>query len=300
MSLTPSIGISSVNNVPLQLKNNVNKQEFRQNVDQALQGNKLNKEQYKSIKDSMVNGRQSINEVLSQVGVASKDDLGKIFARKRNDGSVEINSLQKNMIKSIISDKAPLSEAAQKHIDDIKKEINPPQDRSDLKNRYSLDDCIFNPKINHALKEHCKKELCEENFNFLNDVKTTIQNPDKETLKSLYDQYIKSGSTNEVNVSYQNRLHAKQVFENPNSSVENMLGAVKGSFFEVKGVLSRDTYPRFKRDGIKNAMKTDAMELQGKERQNYFNNFIGGKFDMGAKAAIKQEADIVLKNLQSM
>jgi hypothetical protein len=304
-----NIGVS--NNIPLQLKDGVNKTEFIQKVNTAIQDGKLTKSEYKELKDSMVNGRQSLNELLSQVGIATKGDLESVFAKKglltklgeklgaapAPEASVKISDLQKKLISSVLSDKVILSQDAKDSIKEMKKDILP-VDRSKLSERYSLNDVLFSPQVSPIFKKHCEKEFSSENFNFIHDVKTSIENPDKETLKNIYNSYIKVGSDNEINVSSKARSNAKQVFDNPNSSMEDMLKAIVSPVKEIKGILG-DTYTRFLPQSMKDAMTADMQALPpGKEREHYFDNFVGTKFEGVAQKARHDDAERVLKAME--
>lgn len=311
MPIHNNVGVT--NNVRLDLGIGVSKANFRQKVDTALADNKLTKTEYDQIKSKMVNGKQSLNELLSNVGVASKAELGQIFANKslKNkivdkfksnvpEKSVEITPLQKSLIKSIISDKNPLNQDELKSQETFRK-LYKPADHNNKEQRYGLTDVLFNPKMSNTFKKQCEKEFSVENFNFTQDLKTTIENPSKEALKEIYNNYVKTNSPNMINISSKERYNAQAVFENPNSTMAEMMKVLESPANSIMSIM-KDTHIRYLNDGVKEAVRIDYNNIKDPDMQDKFLDNLAYSKDngnQGAKLLIQERADNIEKALKA-
>ncbi|MFN4151651.1 MAG: hypothetical protein ACK4IX_11975, partial [Candidatus Sericytochromatia bacterium] len=160
-------------NAELKVRNN-----FEKKVEKIVDSGKISKEDYKQLKDSMVNGRESLNEILSNAGIASKKDLEEIFGRGKDHGVVSISTLQKNELKQMLTgnvnnvSSTPLTTEEQTKVDKLKQSLS--HDRTEISNRYNLKDFMFSPQISSYFKEHLVDEFSKENLNFLHDLKSSL------------------------------------------------------------------------------------------------------------------------------
>lgn len=232
----------------------------------------------------MVNGRQNLNEILSKAGIASKEQLENIFAKGKTHGVITISTFQKKELKDMLTGvtspetkSGALTENEAKLTSEMSKSLS--FDRSSLKDRYSLKDFVFSPEISSLFKEHLKTEFSVENMDFLQDLKSSLNPPQKEKLTQIYNKYLKTGSEQEINIGFKTRLDAKNLFESKNGepSLEDMLKVMNTSSKEILGLL-RDSFSRFKGEPISKAILTDALHqpdsLIGNKRLDYIDSII--------------------------
>ncbi|MFN8673906.1 MAG: hypothetical protein U0457_17730 [Candidatus Sericytochromatia bacterium] len=262
------------------LKKGVTQEAFVKKIDKSLDDGILTKKEYKQIKDSMVGGRSDLNRILSEAGIADLKQLDDIFGRGKTHGYINISPSQKNELKKLLTENSHptnnielTNQEAQLRDSIVNKHLS--INRSDLTNRYTLDDFIFSPEVSGIFKDHCNKELSSENINFLVDTKNILQNnPTKDSLKGLYNNYIKNNSDGYINISFKNRLDCDKVFSNHNSSLLDMMKSLENPIKEIKG-LSGDTFSRFKPEQISQAIINEAVYLPaGSQREGYIKSII--------------------------
>lgn len=93
-------GVSTPSVNPFALKEKGKTQEFQQKVDNSLTSNTLTKESYKNLKDSMVNGRTTLDSMLKSVGVP-EDDIKSAFAKGKK-GNITLTESQKTDLKALL------------------------------------------------------------------------------------------------------------------------------------------------------------------------------------------------------
>jgi hypothetical protein len=277
----------------VQLKRNANETDndvtapFITRVNRIVDSGKMSKSDYKELKDSMVNGRESLNQVLERVGVANTDQLKSIFGRGHNHSSVTISPMQKEELRTLLTDnnvanvQAPQVALTQNEttlLNGLNEKLS--CDRSDPANRYSVTDLTFSPEVSGIFKKQLQKEFSVENMDFLMDLKLALNPPNQAKLNELYHTYLEVGSDREINVSSRNRAAADRVFDpNNNATFEQKLTALTQSADEITSVLN-DPYLRFvKSDGMAQAIFTDAMNLPAdnlieNKRLKYLDNII--------------------------
>lgn len=86
---------------PFSVKEGVSVNQFQQKVDTSLSKTTLTKENYKALKDSMTDGRQTLDSMLKTVGVPSQD-IEAAFARGKS-GNINLTSSQVDGLKTLLS-----------------------------------------------------------------------------------------------------------------------------------------------------------------------------------------------------
>lgn len=151
-----TVNNNSVNAIPFEIKQNrfmgkgQEVQQFQTKVETALNKQQLSKDDYKQLKDSMTNGRQTLDSMLSSIGVPEQD-IQSAFA-KGNKGSVTLTDNQKTQLKGLLSG-ATTTELG-KARDDFHKNLietkyNGFRDPSDVKN-FAADRKRADPNFNFS------------------------------------------------------------------------------------------------------------------------------------------------------
>lgn len=265
------------------LKKGVTKQDFHKQVNKVLDDNIITKSEYKSLKDSITGGREELNSILSQVGIASTEQLETIFGREKNHGEISITPKQKDQLKSILTksgyvqpqqQNVQLNEGETKAVENINK-ILKPVDRNDISQRYSLNDFVFSPEVSGMFKEHLKSEYGQENMDFVVELKNNLKSPTKENLTELYNKYVKTSAENEINLPDDQRKICTTIFKNPNSSLEDMLKSLEKPAKECMNLMRQSLTRYSQKDGISKSILSEAMNLPTmNKRINYIESVI--------------------------
>jgi hypothetical protein len=307
----------SSGNILLQGKNNVEpdkvKRDFNSTVNNVLadvekKGN-LTKADYKVLKDSMVEGRQSLNVVLEKAGVLDVPNLEKLFAKNKNNGAVSITPLQKDMIKSMLTGQGVgpfintnLNQGEQAAVDHLKNTIFSPVNRDT--ERYSLRDFVFSPEVSGVFKEHLSKQTSSEHMDFLVDVNNTLKNPTEDKLDKLYEKYLRPNAYFSVNIPGAMRDLTVHAFNT--GTLEDKIRALEDPSKEALSVMKRDSFNRFvgADKGIGKAILKEAMTLPSiNARENFIKQFSGSDdmaIKQGVQDAYQLTADQINKNIDDM
>jgi len=294
------------------LKKGVTKDNFVTKVEKSLDDGILTKQEYKQIKDSMVGGRESLNNILSQAGIADLKQLDTIFGRGKEHGYISISPNQKQELKSLLLNGAnsnsqnPVQLTKEESVirdNIVNKHLS--VNRDNLAERYTMNDFIFSPEVSGIFKAYSKNQHSDENISFLVDTKKTLENPTKEGLTNLYNKYIKKDSEGYINLSDKNRKECDRVFnDSNNSTLSDMMNKVGVSVSEIKS-MSGDIFSRFSSEKkIAQAIINEAVYLPaGSGREKYIksienahenkDNSISSVIKSNAKSALEMTAKIL-------